>query len=143
MGNFCSRRRRLVDAHEHEHEHEHVDNDGWELVLEPPVNAHAQAHAHNARRFRRVVRRVVMLIRLRWLWATCMSTLNTAQFRQQRMAVRRRKIAQLAAYIRPLFIRTTNLFSHLTRDKGRLRYTSRNVDYRFHHVINRFQHWRP
>ena len=132
MGNLCCRNRRLLDDHELVD-----DNDGWELVLEPPVNVHAQAHAHNAHRLRRVVRRVVMLIRLRWLWSTCMSLLNTPRARLPTFAVRRRRIALLAGYIKPLFVRTTALFAHLKRDRGRLRYIDRAVDYRFHYVINR------
>ena len=97
--------------------------DAWEVVNMP-------VHTHDARvRFVRVVRRVVMLLRLRYMWSQLMSFLNTPAARRNQL--QRHRITQLVTYLNTFLRRAHNarqLFGHLTRRKGKLVYTNGRIE---------------
>ena len=117
MGTTCSRRRSSVPAGDI------VEGDWIVVGPQPPA-------ALSAARFRRVVRRIVVLLRIRQIWANLGRQLQTAnpatyltydpqsgtQYRASIRLITRPLWSTLGVHVRA----SAELFRHLERKKGRL-----------------------
>jgi hypothetical protein len=84
-------------------------------------------------RMKRTVKKIILLLRLRWLWSTVMSSLNAAAARRRSPLVNS-KLRLLAVYLSDWLKAKHNarpLFGHLKRHKGKLMYLDRFFDERY------------
>ena len=111
MGNLCARRHApLVNPHVSDDV-----NEAWIVVDSVPV-----LHAH---RFKRVVRRVKHLLRLRKIWSRAGSWLNTAASKNP--AHHRMRSIMIHIFTRwpqTVLKNTKPVFEHLKRERGKLVY---------------------
>jgi len=131
MGNICFCRRRAPVF-----EFVDMDEDAWELV--PNDAPHAEhvvvANQPTNGRLKRTVRRIVLLIRLRWFWSRVMSSLNAPNTARLSNHTKNR-LRTLATYLKTYLIAhhgfVKPLFGHLHRVRGRLQYLNPAQDQRF------------
>ena len=106
------------------------DNDDWELVSNSyPISAHTHV------RFRKLVRRVVRLIRLRWLWSTCMSMLNTPRMKHRSQLRNRQNISKLTTQLKQYYVQHLALFTHVERQRGKLVFKNKSIEIKYHSLI--------
>lgn len=125
-----------VISHDTMHEFHDIGNDdevGWEIVHNPhltiPVNRRVRLHY--------VVRRVVRVLRWRWLWSCCMSMMNTPRARRDN--VFKYQVGKLTAYLHKLILKHKHLFTHVHRIKGKLLYTDKDTEERSHVRLLRYR----
>ena len=142
MGNFCSRRRPRHEPLPNDLGFDEgvvdVDDVPWEIIEHVPL---AQVR-NDQSKFKKVIKKVLLLLRLRYLWSTCMSLLNTPAFRYNRNHPLRPNITAIISFL-TRFLKQQHdaaMFRHLKRSRNTLVYVRAATEQRFTvTVVRRFR----
>jgi hypothetical protein len=140
MGNFCSRRRPRHELLPNDLEFDDnvidVDDVPWEIIENVPL---AQVRNGRQPKFKKAIKKVLLLLRLRYLWSSCMSLLNTPAFRVNRNHRLRPNITAIINFLTRFLKQQhkADMFRHLKRSRNKLVYARAATERRFSGLIVR------